>query len=698
MSDSGRFFLGIPSTIIFFQIHLIFQTHGFLDLNTEDVDDYSAPHLRPLKLGAPEPPAFTHPRSWAEMRDSALFVDKTAFIHDFYGGVKPRHWMIKGRRGTGRTMILDMLRRFVELDPNVKGTTMVAKRSHKNFHLFADPLPSTGLPPEIFKNKPFFRKHFGSYPVIYLDFKLAGRTYNEIALMRQLLIGPIRDAVHEHEYLLNSTEIDEEHKELLKKYLHPDPLAHEAVVRAYPPKTAILLLKKSIKDHTKLDPVCLVDNVDAPVQEVIFDPEQDSALALRKLDIVSGLIEAVSDKELNITVPEARRTMIVYSMLPYHESVIYTGQANSIPGFFEAEAKALADSCGYGHELMKIRDWYGGWGLKTHPQGDKYNPFSLVSFLTSQSKEYKPYWPEIGSLDTFRTVFAGNCYGEWFLECYRQCEFTSNQINFWAFMLPDMVVEIKKLQRIRSFSQCENSVAVYRFVDLLENLGYLKFAEYVVRRVEDGWPITNASFAFRVPNLEIKSYMSRLFYDAMVDEAPINGDPKFRMELMETIFNIDGSERAMRRFAHALAKLFVAFEGGLKPVNRLVAHSVRVHLLHPPAPEFEVRYVKTGRTADEFKRNRNNTDLAFVVRKMAAVLGFVVRIDSVKDVSNMTRSLSEDYLDVFRHGVLREETDRATVKVVANLSCDGHLCRLNYLFNSTRLQDQKYLQVEKHYR
>ncbi|KAK0180647.1 hypothetical protein PV327_003010 [Microctonus hyperodae] len=151
-----------------------------------------------------------------------FYVDKTLLIKKL---VNRYDTVIYAPPGSGKTLNMDMVRRFVEIEVDEKGKPIeldldedkcclkeVQTRS-KNFKLFK------GI--KILEDKQFVFKHFGKYPTIHVDFnELVGYNFEEILVKFRKIQNK---AFRQHAYLKNSSSCDRARfdKETFIKYFDP---------------------------------------------------------------------------------------------------------------------------------------------------------------------------------------------------------------------------------------------------------------------------------------------------------------------------------------------------------------------------------------------------------------------------------------------------------------------------------------------
>ena len=72
-------------------------------------------------------------------------------------------------------------------------------------------------------------------------------------------------------------------------------------------------------------------------------------------------------------------------------------------GFTEAEVVELAERAGAPEAVDGIREWYDGYRFG---EQTLYNPWSVLSFLDSEDRKYRPYWIATSSNDLVRELLA----------------------------------------------------------------------------------------------------------------------------------------------------------------------------------------------------------------------------------------------------------------------------------------------------
>ncbi|CAH0394992.1 unnamed protein product [Bemisia tabaci] len=527
------------------------------------------------------------------LRNSNLFIDQTAFIDTFMGS-EDDHVLFSAPRGFGKSTILDMFKRFLEIDTHENGTKKTDKRTHKNYRTFADTIPSTGAHLHIFQQKKFFESNFGEHPVIFLDLDTKGnQTHDSPSYLRFLLNGPIKSAFLDHAYLIHSPIISNEEKELMRRYLEHNQDLQEIDLHLKVTE-GLRLLKRLLQKQFMKQPILLVDNIDSQIQELLFDsdPKLRSKDALAKMEfIMFKRIDILDDFSADVTV---LKSFITGVLRPYvscsrckRQSLTHSNKLAKFFSLSKSQVTGLIASWGINQTVDQLDTWYGlklnQMQVPSNPVKPQFNPYSIYRFLLSGSTRLRSYWTELDSLLTLPAAFLPECFGQHLLECFEECTFPSA----WAWFAKNGWThrEVKELQELRRTGECTSITRATLTLYLMDS-GYL-------------FPSAASPDTYQIPNQEaslVKKHVSRLLMAVTTSKCPIHGNKQFRDDLFEALFDVDGSHLNMRRFLDMLVVVLVAEERkGPVPATTL-AHSLRVQLINPPRlpNKFNVTYVDTS--------------------------------------------------------------------------------------------------------
>ncbi|KAK0096688.1 hypothetical protein PV326_004733 [Microctonus aethiopoides] len=129
-----------------------------------------------------------------------FYIDKTLLIKELF---KEKHVLIIAPSRFGKSLNMDMMRRFVEIEVDKEGSPIEldvdednrclkeVQPTSRNFKMFQRK--------NIFKEKEIMFEHFGKYPTIYVDFsEMTGDNFKEVVDSLKIIINR---AFRKHRYL-----------------------------------------------------------------------------------------------------------------------------------------------------------------------------------------------------------------------------------------------------------------------------------------------------------------------------------------------------------------------------------------------------------------------------------------------------------------------------------------------------------------
>lgn len=296
----------------------------------------------------------------------SVLVDKTMLIADVLDSGYKATLFCRPRR-FGKTLNMTMLKAFFEAAP-----AGVASQ---------DLFDGT----EIWEaNNGVYRKHFASYPVVYLSLRTAkGNTWEQTYnALKNLLAAEFA----RHAYLQESATLD------VHDFAQFDAIrngsASEAAFAG-----SLLFLARLLRAHYARPVILLVDEYDAPVmagysalnggyyhevvtflKQLLTGPLKDGGevLAFACLTGVQRISKESIFSDLN--------NLVVSTPL----SVISDDRF----GFTDAEVAALAEYTGHSGCMEEARAWYDGYRFG---RSSVYNPWSVLNYLDSGC-EPRDYW------------------------------------------------------------------------------------------------------------------------------------------------------------------------------------------------------------------------------------------------------------------------------------------------------------------
>ncbi|KAK0172403.1 hypothetical protein PV328_005722 [Microctonus aethiopoides] len=316
-----------------------------------------------------------------------FYVDKTLLIKKL---LKVNHVMISAPSGFGKTLNMDMVRRFLEIEVDEdgkaikldvdedKGCLKSVQTKSKNFKLFEGK--------KILEDKKFVFKHFGKYPTVHVDFsELVGNDYEEILVkFRKILNKAFRQHAYLEKCSLWDTEIH--NKDTFMEYFDPVKCASldECDVR-----DGLDLLSRFLHDHHGKAVYMFIDEVDAPANALVYQnimTTKDSKKTISLLQrITKGLLKGNEFIERSLThacqqtgsfiLQDANNVRRCYFMKHHTLRKFY--------GFEEAEVKDLLEKAGRLEDFNKIKEQFNGYntisvdGIDTN----MYSTWAIMNYL-----------------------------------------------------------------------------------------------------------------------------------------------------------------------------------------------------------------------------------------------------------------------------------------------------------------------------
>ena len=308
-----------------------------------------------------------------------LYVDKTSFITQVLASPAEVALFSRPRR-FGKTVNLSTVRYFVE------------KSTEDRSALFE------GL--SVWSSAEA-RSHFQRYPVISLTFKdvKAGGFEGAFAAIRD----EIRRAHEQHAYLLDEGALRPEQAARFQQILRGEG----------PPNlyaSCLLELSGFLARHHGERVFVLIDEYDTPIHAAATSDDE------RKIvDFFRGFLSAgLKDN------PHLRKGLLTGILRIAKESLfsglnnlaVYSllrSECSTCFGFTGDEVRDLAARTGATASLADLETWYDGYRFGGQVI---YNPWSVLNFLASEDKVFRPYWVHTSSDDLLRRVIFAHGLGQ----------------------------------------------------------------------------------------------------------------------------------------------------------------------------------------------------------------------------------------------------------------------------------------------
>jgi hypothetical protein len=495
-----------------------------------------------------------------KMREGSYhYVDKSRMIAEMLTDGAEVLLLPRPRR-FGKTLNLSMLRYFFE------------KSAAERRPLFA------GL--DVERSEAAW-PHFQRYPVIFLTFKDVKPTSWDECFER--IAGVLGTLYGEHRYLLEGGELASEDAERFTAVLHRR--ASRAVCTE-----ALGFLSRLLAAHHGEKVVILVDEYDSPIHAGFTHRYYDDVIAFFRDFLSAGLKDNDSlfkgfltgilrvAKETSRTASAPLRTPLRNaelrlrgpdSVLPVAPSESLFSGLNNVEvfgilrsefatsfGFTEPEVRGLLEAIGHEELLADIRSFYNGYLFGGEPI---YNPWSVLSYLSRETKELLPYWIDTSGNELVRELLLTGPAG---LRVELEALLGGGTIDKPVeenIVLRDILV---------------SADAVWSF---LLFTGYLKPVQL---SLVDG--VRWAKLA--VPNFEVTIALRRMVQDWLANQ--IGGSDELR-EMLAALLRGDGPV-VERRLSH-LAKVNVSYFDTAGPEPERFYHGLVVGILAGLGSPYEVR-------------------------------------------------------------------------------------------------------------
>lgn len=456
-----------------------------------------------------------------------VYVDKTAFVTEVLDA-NAQVLLITRPRRFGKTLNLSMLRCFLEKGPEDRSA------------LFE------GL--EVASSEAA-RAHFQQHPVLFLTLKdVKEPTWERcLAGIGEVLAGLYRD----HAYLLDSDALKAHEREAFTAILHGT---------ASPTRSAGALreLSRHLALHHGERVVILVDEYDTPLHAAYRGQHYDEAVGyLRNLlsgglkdnahlfkGVLTGILRVAKE-----SIFSGLNNLAVYSILRPELATAF--------GFTEAEVERLAERAGSPAALAGIREWYNGYRFG---EQTLYNPWSVINFLDSADRKFRPYWIATSSNDLVRALLSAGPQG---LRAELETLLSGGTID-------------KPIEEHIVLRDIEHEPdAVWSF---LLFSGYLRARELFTDASHIQWARLD------LPNLEVHAALTAMVRSWMSARVGGSGEVEALLQAL-----LRGDARALEHYLSRMLKTSLSYHdtGGREP-ERLM-HGFIVGLLVSLGPEHEVR-------------------------------------------------------------------------------------------------------------
>ncbi|ROT47059.1 hypothetical protein EDM02_04165 [Candidatus Cardinium hertigii] len=324
---------------------------------------------------------------------SDVFVDKSLLIQELLTEsseviliTRPRRW--------GKSLNMDMIRKFFELEVNKQGDPL-PKTAKLNHLLFIGGEVNVGfdettiLHPLKIADNSYAIKRQGQFPVMVLNLKdVKGSNDQEI----ETGIGiALKNTYNQHDYLLHSTSINLHDKKGFQIYLN------EEATKPYL-KQGLRFLSELLYKHFNQKVYMLIDEYDTPINHAYIKFGHQSDVFDSVLELFRGILGSALksnpylEKGLITGILRIAKANLFSDLNNIREYTLLDKRYASFYGFTQAEVDTLLTQVATETAPATIQDWYNGYSF-----GGEiiYNPWSIMQCLASQGTlDY--YWLDSG--------------------------------------------------------------------------------------------------------------------------------------------------------------------------------------------------------------------------------------------------------------------------------------------------------------
>ncbi len=333
--------------------------------------------------------------------NSNIFVDKSLLIKEVIEDssdviliTRPRRW--------GKSLNMDMLRRFLEIEVDEQGDLLPLEQKANN-KLFIGGEVDLGLvtgrrrllkPLKIAEYPNVIGEYQGQFPVIFITFKnVEGEECQDI---EQGIRTQLRNLFEAHSYLSNSSKLNQREKALVDLYLSEEINTNNI-------KNSLSTLAKLLYKHYNRKVWILIDEYDTPINSAYKYFGNNAKEFQKVLDLFRGMMKGVFKKETGAPELPIERGVIT-GILRIAKAELFSGLNNvreytlldkkfaKYYGFTQEEVDEMLKKMPTLTEQEKIKDWYNGY---TFCGEVIYNPWSIMQCLASEG-ELDHYWLDSG--------------------------------------------------------------------------------------------------------------------------------------------------------------------------------------------------------------------------------------------------------------------------------------------------------------
>lgn len=330
-----------------------------------------------------------------------IFLDTTSIIRHILNMNNSTVLILFPNRW-GKTINLDVLRQFVELQTDVDGNPKNSSYSsvfRKGLIQNKDEKESYRCPFRIARCKALFPENQGQHPVIFVTFQnVTGDNYDEMKYQMQLAI---EREYRRHKYVLTELQLSPTHAAEEKAERFSRALSQEAMNETEL-ISSIAFLSELLHHHFNKKVFIFLDDFDAPLFNFIKPKQYYTPHMEYLVNLTDHLLRSTFRKNPNVKKSIITGTCYLepFNISNWPSYRLYDSVDSPLPmveyfGFRQDEMDIIYETLNIGnYENQMVHEWYRIPGISVQTF---YNPSSIVRYLAT--REIRSYIDDTITLD-----------------------------------------------------------------------------------------------------------------------------------------------------------------------------------------------------------------------------------------------------------------------------------------------------------
>lgn len=418
--------------------------------------------------------------------------------------------------GWGKSINLNMLKYFFEvrLTPN---DTIVPPSQTPSYKYFSEGIITNGETIHKLKQKPkisqyreFIDQHLAKYPIIFLDFSsLAGKqaTFGNVLLGFKIIMRQVfRAFLHVLTALQQKNEDDETVRDKVKQFTRYLKMKEDDWSKV---AASMNFLTKVLNEHYNEKVIILSDDFDKAYRLVYLHKNlkffnEDKLIVTKFFQHFMQKTYEENEEIIKLVVLTGQLPITTGSDAPHyhHRHVLNMKNLHRLYGISEAELDEIVEYFEINDKKSQILEWYGGY-CSLNETDKMLNPFSVTS-LVAKNNSIQNYWID-DARDLFEFIFRLLKYDEFREIIEKLLANGTAQVPYHKITTisdPDLDILNKIMWNETKTISRDDITTVLSFCCVA---GLLTTESNPSNDTEYH---DNAVVALRIPNREVKSYIS----------------------------------------------------------------------------------------------------------------------------------------------------------------------------------------------